>query len=57
MKLVHLHMKRPYDNVSLFDGELFMVKRGPYEEHLASALDVQHVGDLYTCTAPIAFTR
>ena len=34
MKLVHLKMKRPEEDISLSDGELFMVKRGPYAEHL-----------------------
>jgi hypothetical protein len=28
MKLVHLKMRCPEDDVSLSDGELFMVKRG-----------------------------
>ena len=37
MKLVHLKMKRPEDDVSLSDGELFMVRRAPYAEHLAHA--------------------
>jgi hypothetical protein len=37
MKLVHLIMKRPEDDVSLSDGELFMVKRAPYAEHLRHA--------------------
>ena len=35
MKLVHLNMKCPEDNVSLSNGELFMVKCKPYVEHLA----------------------
>ena len=37
MKLVRLIMKRPEADVSLSDGELFMVKRAPYKEHLAHA--------------------
>ena len=43
MKLVHLIMKRPEDDVSLSDGELFMVKRPPYAEHLAHAPQKQPV--------------
>jgi hypothetical protein len=43
MKLVHLKMKRPEDDVSLSDGELFMVRRAPYAEHLATAPDKQPV--------------
>ena len=37
MKLVHLKMKRPEDDVSLSDGELFMVTWAPYAEHLVHA--------------------
>jgi hypothetical protein len=37
MKLVHLIMKRPEDDVSLSDGELFNVERAPYADHLATA--------------------
>jgi hypothetical protein len=43
MKLVHLKMRRPEDDVSLSDGELFMVKRAPYAEHLATAPERQPV--------------
>jgi hypothetical protein len=43
MKLVHLIMKRPENDVSLSDGELFMVKRAPYAEHLAKAPQKQPV--------------
>ena len=43
MKLVRLIMKRPEDDVSLSDGELFMVKRLPYAEHLAHAPQKQPV--------------
>jgi hypothetical protein len=43
MKLVHLIMKRPEDDVSLSDGEMFMVKRGPYAEHVANAPQRQPV--------------
>jgi hypothetical protein len=43
MKLVHLVMKRPEDDVSLSDGELFMVKRDPYSAHLANAPQRQPV--------------
>jgi hypothetical protein len=43
MKLVHLIMKRPEDDVSLSDGELFMVKRAPYAVHLANAPERQPV--------------
>lgn len=43
MQLVHLRNRRPDDDVSLSDGELFMVKRGPYAQHLATAPDRQPV--------------
>jgi len=43
MKLVHLKMRRPEDDVSLSDGQLFMVKRAPYAEHLATAPERQPV--------------
>jgi hypothetical protein len=43
MKLVHLIMKRPLDDVSLSDGELFMVRRPPYADHLAHAPERQPV--------------
>jgi hypothetical protein len=43
MKLVHLKMRRPEDDVSLSDGELFMVKRTPYAQHLMTAPDQQPV--------------
>ena len=45
MKLVHLKMKRPADDVSLSDGELFMVSRKPYSEHLANGQQTQMVCD------------
>ncbi|KAI0245205.1 hypothetical protein BJV78DRAFT_1140459, partial [Lactifluus subvellereus] len=41
MKLVHLVMKRPLDDVSLSDGELFMVRRPAYANHLAHAPERQ----------------
>ena len=44
MKLVHLKMKRPEEDISLSDGELFMVKRGPYAEHLEHGPQSQPVG-------------
>ena len=37
MKLVHLIMKCPKDDVSLSDGEPFLVRRPPYVDHLAHA--------------------
>jgi len=43
MKLVHLRNRRPDDDVSLSDGELFNVKRAPYAQHLATAPDKQPV--------------
>ena len=43
MKLVHLIMKRPLDDVSLSDGELFMVRCPPYANHLANAPERQPV--------------
>ena len=36
-------MKRPETDVSLSDGELFMVKHDPYAQHLANALQQQPV--------------
>ena len=43
MKLVHLRMRRPEDDVSLLDGELFMVKCMPYAQHLMTAPEQQLV--------------
>ena len=43
MKCVHLRMKCPDADVSLFDGELFMVTRGPYQMHIANAPETQMV--------------
>ena len=43
MKLVHLIMKWPEDNISLSDGELFMVRWALYVEHLAHAPQRQPV--------------
>jgi hypothetical protein len=48
MKLVRLKMKRPEDDVSLSDGELFGVRRGPYMEHLAVAPERQPVSSYMT---------
>jgi hypothetical protein len=48
MKLVHLIMKRPEDDVSLSDGGLFMVKREPYTTHLANAPQKQPVSSNQT---------
>jgi hypothetical protein len=50
MKLVHLIMKRPEDDVSLSDGELFMVRRAPYTEHLATAPPKQPVSSQRSIT-------
>jgi hypothetical protein len=43
MKLVHMRMKRPEDDVALSDGAMFNVERAPYAAHLASAPDIQPV--------------
>ena len=43
MKLVHLRMRRPEDDVSLSDGELFNVKCMPYAQHLMTAPERQPV--------------
>ena len=43
MKLVCLFTKRPEADVSLSDGELFMVKRVPYANHIANAPEWQPV--------------
>jgi hypothetical protein len=43
MKLVHLRMKHPEDDVSLSDGELFMATREPYHTHIAQAPERQMV--------------
>ena len=48
MKLVHLFMKRPEADVSLSDGELFMVKRDPYADHLANSPHGQPVSSQVT---------
>ena len=48
MKLVRLFMKRPELDVSLSDGELCMVKRDPYADHLANAPQSQPVGSPQT---------
>lgn len=51
MKLVHLRMRRGEDDVSLSDGEQFMVTRGPYAEHLAQAPERQIVSHFqWTCS-------
>jgi hypothetical protein len=52
MKLVHLQMKYPDDDVWLFDGELFNVTRGPYNSHIAQAPERQTVSgeqDTFLC--------
>lgn len=43
MKLVHLKMRRPEDDISLFDGGQFNVERQPYKAHLATAPERQEV--------------
>ena len=43
MKLVHLWMKHLDKDVSLSNGELFMVSCTPYAEHLVSGIDSQPV--------------
>ena len=43
MKLVHLNMKHPEGDVSLSNGELFMVKPKPYVEHLAHGQQIQPI--------------
>lgn len=43
MKLVHIKMRRPEDDVSLFDGAQFCVSRAPYAKHLEDAPDKQPV--------------
>ena len=43
MKLVHLMLKRSEEDVSLSDGELFNVRRGPYAWHLLTAPERQPV--------------
>ena len=43
MKLVHLFTKQPEADVSLSDGELFMVKQVPYANHIANAPEWQPV--------------
>ena len=40
MKLVCLFTKRPKADVSLSDGELFMVKWVPYANHIANGPDM-----------------
>jgi hypothetical protein len=41
MKLVHLWMQHPEDNVSLSGGKLFNVTCGPYNAHIMQALERQ----------------
>ena len=48
MKLVHLWMKRPDEDVSLSDGELFTVSHTPYAEHLVSGIDSQPIRTNFT---------
>ena len=48
MKLVHLWMKRPDEDVSLSDGELFTVSHTPYAEHLVSGIDSQPICTNFT---------
>lgn len=43
-------MKRAEDDVSLSDGDMFMVRRRPYTQHLASAPDRQPVCSSHTST-------
>jgi hypothetical protein len=43
MKLTHLIMKHPKDDVSLSDGDLFMVKQAQYADHLSMAPERQPV--------------
>ena len=43
MKLVHQIQKRPDDDVSLSDGDLFTVRRARYAEHLVHAPQRQPV--------------
>lgn len=43
MKLVHLWMKHPDDDVALSYGKLFMATREPYNIHIAQALERQQV--------------
>ena len=43
MKLVHLIMKCPELDISLSNGELFMVGHESYREHLQNAPDRQEV--------------
>ena len=43
MKLVHQIQKQPEDDVSLSDGEQYIVKQAPYAEHLAHAPSRQQV--------------
>lgn len=45
MKLVHLIMKHPELDISLSNGELFMVGHKSYGEHLQNALDRQEVSE------------
>ena len=46
MKLVRLIMKRPEQDVSLLDGELFMVGQAPYKAHLEHVPERQTVSRL-----------
>lgn len=50
-------MKRGEDDVSLFDGGLFMVRRRPYAQHLASAPDKQPVCSSHTSIIVMTLTE
>jgi hypothetical protein len=39
----HLKMRNPEDDVELADGLAFMVKSGPYQEHLKESKDMKQV--------------
>jgi len=49
MKLTHLIMKRPEDDVSLSDGDLFMVRRARYAAGSFSDGTRTTAGNLWQC--------
>lgn len=43
----HLRQKNPEDDVWLTDGELFMVARARYREHLKVAIEIREVRNIF----------
>lgn len=52
MKLQHLLMRRPEDDVFLRDGQGHMVGREPYGTHIKNTVEPLQVGDMSNCNKP-----